>query len=206
MLCVYIATEKLTEIATSSACAPLNERTFGGKGMKSWKGSTVVVVRRERGIRRRQVAWRTTGKRRGENVRETKMEIRRASESDEEGLMLYKTVSKENEEQGQTEREASMKDEDKVYGTKTRRRHWKDTNEVIKDKFNGSEEATRKKSSAEDKDELIREDTRWLESSSEGTKDGGGRNAHAVHRESTEGRDRDGRAFNEDEDILESKW
>ena len=62
MLCVYIATEKLTEIATSSACAPLNGRNVWWKGdEKLERKHGVVVVRRERGIRRRQVAWRTTG-------------------------------------------------------------------------------------------------------------------------------------------------
>lgn len=41
---------------------------------------------------------------------------------------------KNRQREREREREASMKDEDKVHGTRTRRRHWKDTNEVIKDR------------------------------------------------------------------------
>lgn len=57
--------QKLKEIATSGACAPLQRERTSGKGMKGLKERS-VVVRRERSIR--QVVW--MGERRGGGRRE----------------------------------------------------------------------------------------------------------------------------------------
>lgn len=88
-------------------------------------------MRRERRIRRRQVAWRTTGKRSRNEDGNSLSKRERRGEADGAKPCRRRT---RNHKDRQIEREASMKDEDKVHGTKTRRRHWKGTNEVIKDR------------------------------------------------------------------------
>lgn len=90
-----ILQQKLTEIPTSSACAPLNEETVE-RGWKARKSEE--VVRRERGIRRRQVAWETTRERRGGELFGRRCEF--AERTRATRRRQYKTISKEDDEQG----------------------------------------------------------------------------------------------------------
>lgn len=83
--------QKLKEIATSGACAPLQRERTSGKGMKGLKERS-VVVRRERNIR--QVAWMGRGGATRRRIARTKIRIRCVRRGKD------KTVSKEEDKDG----------------------------------------------------------------------------------------------------------
>lgn len=94
--------QKLKEIATSGACAPLQRERTSGKGMKGLKERS-VVVRRERNIR--QVAWMGRGGATRRRIARTKIRIRCVRRGKD------KTVSKEEDKDGSVfKTEALMKD------------------------------------------------------------------------------------------------